>query len=105
MQTQFDNVSVIAKANVYFDGKVTSHTVLFQDGSKKTAGLIYPGSYNFGTGAPEKMEIIAGSCRVKLAGEEEWNCYAEGTFFKVPGDSSFDIEVIDGIAEYICSYE
>ncbi|MHB9036487.1 MAG: pyrimidine/purine nucleoside phosphorylase [Armatimonadota bacterium] len=105
MQTQFDNVSVIAKANVYFDGKVTSHAILFEDGSKKTIGMIYPGSYNFGTGAPEKMEIVAGSCRVKLAGESEWNTYSEGAFFKVPGDSSFDIEVSEGIAEYICSYE
>ena len=31
---KFDGVSVVTKANVYFDGKVVSHTVLFPDGSK-----------------------------------------------------------------------
>lgn len=102
--SQFDNVSVLCKANVYFDGKVVSHAVLFPDGSKKTIGLIYPGPYNFGTGAPERMEVVAGSCRVKLAGQEEWNAYGAGSFFDVPGNSSFDIAVDDGIMEYVCSY-
>jgi purine/pyrimidine-nucleoside phosphorylase len=102
---QFDDVSVVCKANVYFDGKVVSHTVVLKDGSKKTIGLIYPGSFTFNTGAPEKMEIIAGACRVKVAGEADWAGYPAGTFFRVPGSSSFDIEVGDGIAEYVCSFE
>ncbi len=101
---QFDKVSVLCKANVYFDGKVISHTVLFPDGTKKTIGLIYPGSYHFGTGAPERMELVAGSCTIKLAGQEAWTAYDAGTFFDVPGNSSFDIAVENGIMEYICSY-
>ena len=101
---QFDKVSVVAKANVYFDGKVVSHTVLFEGGVKKTVGLIYPGSFTFNTGAPEKMEIIAGSCRVKQANETAWKTYAAGTAFDVPGNSKFDIAVDSGIAEYICSF-
>ena len=40
MIEKFNNVSVKCKANVYFDGKVVSHTVLFPDGSRKTFGLI-----------------------------------------------------------------
>lgn len=103
--TQFDNVSVIAKANVYFDGKVVSHSIVFPDGSKKTLGLIYPGAFTFNTGAPERMDIISGNCRVKIAGEADWSSYSAGTFFKVPGNSSFEIAVDDGIAEYICSFE
>lgn len=105
MPDQFDNVSVICKANIYFDGKVVSHTVLFADGSRKTIGLIYPGSYRFNTGAPEKMEIISGACRARLAGETAWKDYPAGTFFRVPGSSSFEVEVAEGIAEYICSFE
>lgn len=101
---QFDNVSVVAKANVYFDGKVVSHTVLFAGGVKKTVGLIYPGSFTFNTGAPETMEIIAGTCRVKQANESEWKAYAAGTKFDVPGNSKFDIAVDSGIAEYVCSF-
>jgi uncharacterized protein YaiE (UPF0345 family) len=101
---QFDNVSVVAKANVYFEGKVVSHTVLFPGGVKKTVGLIYPGTFSFNTGAPEKMEIIAGVCRVKQAGSTAWQTYAAGTAFDVPGNSKFDIAVDSGIAEYICSF-
>jgi uncharacterized protein YaiE (UPF0345 family) len=100
----FENVSVAAKANVYFDGKVVSHTVIFPDGSKKTLGLIYPGTYTFNTGAPEEMKIIAGTCQARLAGVTGWTSYA-GTQFDVPGNSAFDITVESGIAEYICSFK
>ncbi len=101
---QFDSVSVITKANVYFDGKVVSHSVLFNDGSKKTLGLIYPGAFYFGTGAAEIMEIVAGSCSVKLKGESDWKTYTAGTRFQVPANSGFDIKVESGICEYICSF-
>lgn len=101
---KFDGVSVVTKANVYFDGKVVSHTVNFADGSKKTIGLIYPGSFTFTTGAPEVMEILAGACRYRLKGESAWRECAAGASFSVPGDSSFDIEVAGGIAEYVCSF-
>ena len=104
MQSRFEGVGVVCKANVYFDGKVVSHTVEFNDGTKKTLGLIYPGSYTFNTGAPEIMEITAGSCRAKVAGEDAWKEYAGGSSFNVPGNSSFVIEVSAGITEYICSF-
>ena len=105
LPAHFDNVRVIAKANVYFDGKVISHTLHTADGQKKTLGLIYPGTYNFGTDAPERMDITAGTCRVKLKGQADWTTYAAGSTFHVPGKSSFDIAVDSGIAEYICSFE
>ena len=101
---QFANVTVITKANIYFAGKVVSHTVQFADGSKKTIGLIYPGTFHFGTQATERMEISAGNCRVKLAGQANWKDYAAGQFFEVPTNSGFDIEVKAGICEYICSF-
>ena len=105
MPERFDDVSVICKANIYFEGKVISHTVLFKDGKKKTIGLIFPGAFRFNTDAPERMEITAGSCRVRQAGEGQWSPYPEGKFFKVPGKSSFEISVDDGILEYVCSFE
>jgi purine/pyrimidine-nucleoside phosphorylase len=101
----FANVEVLAKANVYFEGKVVSHTVVFADGSKKTLGLIYPGSFHFGTQAAERMEIIAGACRARLDGQTEWKAYSAGSDFRVPGSSGFTIAVESGIAEYICSFE
>jgi uncharacterized protein YaiE (UPF0345 family) len=101
---QFANVTVVTKANVYFDGKVVSHSVLFADGSKKTVGLIYPGAFHFGTKAAERMELVAGSARVKLHGRKAWKKYAAGQLFDVPANSGFDIEVKQGICEYICSF-
>ncbi|MFD0895608.1 pyrimidine/purine nucleoside phosphorylase [Luteolibacter ambystomatis] len=100
----FSNVTVDAKANVYFDGKVVSHTVRFDDGTKKTVGLIYAGEYHFGTGAPERMEIIAGECSVVLDGASETLKVAAGSHFDVAGNSGFTIHVAEGICEYVCSF-
>ena len=100
----FAGVTVVTKANVYFDGKVVSHTVLFADGSKKTIGLIYPGSFHFTTNAAEVMAIVAGVCRVRLRAESSWQQYPAGTSFPVAANSAFDIEVESGIAEYVCSF-
>jgi len=102
---KFENVTAIAKANVYFEGKVVSHSVILADGAKKTLGLIYPGEFHFGTDAPERMDITAGDCRVRLDGSSEWRDYGPGTHFRVPGKSGFDIAVTAGIAEYVCSFE
>jgi uncharacterized protein YaiE (UPF0345 family) len=101
---RFEGVSVAAKANIYFEGKVVSHVVEFPDGSKKTLGLIFPGEFRFDTGAPEVMEIVAGTALVRMGEDAQWKPYAAGTSFEVPGDSSFEIKVEDGIAEYVCSY-
>ncbi|WP_404424098.1 pyrimidine/purine nucleoside phosphorylase [Nibricoccus sp. IMCC34717] len=100
---KFSGVTVVTKANVYFDGKVVSHSVLFADGSKKTLGLIYPGSYHFGTAAAERMEIVAGACKVTLDGQTSVASYAAGTTFDVPANSGFTIEVAV-LTEYICSF-
>ena len=101
---EFPNVTVVVKANVYFDGKVVSHTLRFADGTKKTIGLIYPGEYHFGTDAPERMDIVAGACNVTLDGANDARDYSAGTSFDVPGKSGFTIRVAGGIAEYVCSF-
>jgi uncharacterized protein YaiE (UPF0345 family) len=102
--SEFRGVTAVAKANVYFDGKVVSHSVLFSDGSKKTLGLIYPGKYHFGTDKAERMEIVAGQCSVKLDGGGAVLSYSANQVFEVPAKSGFDIEVKSGICEYICSF-
>lgn len=102
--SSFEHVTVDAKANVYFDGKVVSHTIHLTDGSRKTLGLIYPGKYHFGTAAPERMEIIAGNCEVVLDGQTQTQSIEEGSAFDVPGNSGFTIHVSDCICEYICSF-
>ncbi|MEY5012316.1 MAG: hypothetical protein RLY69_31 [Verrucomicrobiota bacterium] len=102
--TSFSNVTVDSKANIYFDGRVVSHTVHFDDGSRKTLGLIYPGKYHFGTAAPERMEIIAGDCELVLDGTDKTLEVEAGSSFDVAGNSGFTITVKDGICEYICSF-
>ncbi|MCD6705215.1 MAG: pyrimidine/purine nucleoside phosphorylase [Thiobacillus sp.] len=101
---QFNNVSVVSKANVYFDGKCVSHSLTLADGSKKSVGVILPSTLTFNTGAPEIMETVAGSCRVKLAGESEWKAYGAGQSFCVPGNSSFEIEVAGEPYHYVCHF-
>lgn len=103
-QDRFEQVAVLKQGNVYFDGKCVSHTVLFADGSKKTVGVILPASLTFNTGAPEVMETVAGSCKVRLKGESTWTTYGPGEAFKVPGDSSFDIEVSGEPYHYVCYF-
>jgi uncharacterized protein YaiE (UPF0345 family) len=102
---QFADVTATCKANIYFDGKVTSHTIILADGSRKTLGLIYPGTYKFDTGVAEVMDIIAGTCRVRVADQETWQEYAAGDYFEVPGNAYFTIEVESGITEYVCSFK
>jgi uncharacterized protein YaiE (UPF0345 family) len=101
---EFRGVTALTKANVYFEGKVVSHTILFPDGSKKTLGLIYPGQYHFGTDKAERMELTSGQCTIKLDVASASATYGAGQAFDVPAKSGFDIKVESGICEYICSY-
>lgn len=101
---EFSSVTALAKANVYFDGKVVSHTIRFADGSRKTLGLIYPGTYHFGTEAAERMDITDGACDVVLDGKEASSRHAAGGYFEVPAKSGFTITVPEGICQYVCSF-
>jgi hypothetical protein len=101
--SQFDNVAVLKKANVYFDGKCVSHTVQFADGTRKSVGVILPATLTFNTGAPEIMETVAGSCRYRLRGGD-WQHAAAGESFQVPGNSAFDIEVSGEPYHYVCHF-
>ncbi len=101
--SEFTNVTVVREANMYFDGKVTSRTVLFPDGTKKTLGIMMPGDYEFGTEAPELMEILAGELDVKLPGSDDWQEIKGGESFDVAGNASFQLK-IKTITDYCCSY-
>ncbi len=100
---EFSNVTIVKKANVYFDGKVTSRTVLFANGEKKTLGIMLPGEYEFSTGDKEIMEVLGGSMDVKLPGETAFKTYREGDSYEVAAKSSFKL-VLREVADYCCSY-
>ncbi|MGA9666582.1 MAG: pyrimidine/purine nucleoside phosphorylase [Gallionella sp.] len=101
--SQFDNVSVVKKGNVFFDGKCVSHSVLFADGSRKTVGVILPSTLTFNVSTPELMEITSGTCRVKIGDEPEFKAYAAGDKFAVAANSRFVIEAKD-VVNYVCSF-
>jgi uncharacterized protein YaiE (UPF0345 family) len=101
--SEFTNVTVVKKANIYFDGKVSSRTVIFADGSRKTLGVLLPGEYTFNTEAKELMEIQAGLMEVQVAGETAWRTVKGGESFEVPAKSSFTMRV-QQVSDYICSF-
>ncbi len=101
--TDHITAKIATRANVYFDGRCVSHSIELPDGSKKSVGVILPSSITFNTDAPEVMELVAGSCRVKLPGSTAWVNYVGGQSFSVPAKSAFDIEVTDAL-HYVCHF-
>lgn len=101
--SEFENVTVVKKANVYFDGKVTSRSVIFPDGTKKTLGIMQPGEYEFSTGDAEIMEIMSGELEVSLPGVKGWKAVKGGESFEVPANSKFIMKV-KKLSDYCCSF-
>lgn len=101
--SELSNVTVVREANIYFNGAVASHTVLFADGTKKTLGVMQPGEYTFNTGAAELMEILSGELDLQLAGENGWRRIGGGHSFEVPANSSFTMKV-QTVSDYCCSF-
>lgn len=100
---EFNHVTVVKKANIYFDGKVTSRTVLFEDGNRKTLGIILPGRYEFGTEDKEHMKVLAGRIDVLLPGCDAWASYGAGQTFDIPAHCKFQVSA-DVVSDYCCSY-
>ncbi len=100
--SEFKNVNVVKQANVYFDGKVNSRTIIFADGTKKTLGFMQPGEYTFNTADPELMEILAGELEVQLPGSD-WQTVKGGESFNVPANASFTMKVTSP-SDYCCSF-
>lgn len=101
--SKFENVTVVKAANVYFDGKVTSRTVGFASGEKKTLGIMLPGEYKFSTGKKEIMEILSGTVEILLPGSQTWQTITGGESFEVVANAAFDIKVLT-VTDYCCSY-
>jgi uncharacterized protein YaiE (UPF0345 family) len=100
--SKLQNVSVVKKANIYYDGKVTSRTVELADGSIQSLGIMLPGEYTFGTNEAEIMEIMSGELDIKLP-NEEWKTLSTPETFNVGANSSFDLK-IKTVTDYCCSY-
>jgi len=101
--SQFDHVSVVRQANIYFEGKVTSRTVLFADGTHKTLGIMLPGQFEFGTEQKEVMEILSGHLKILLPGKSDWLEINGMGVFTVPEHAKFKLDVFS-VTDYCCSY-
>jgi uncharacterized protein YaiE (UPF0345 family) len=101
--SEFTNVTVIKEANTYFDGKVTSRSVVFPDGTEKTLGIMLPGEYQFNTDDKEIMEILSGDLEVLLPEAEGWQTIKGGESFEVPAHSKFSLK-IKTLTDYCCSF-
>ena len=101
--SQFENVTVVKKVNSYFDGNVTSRTVIFPDGSKQSLGVMLPGEYEFGTDSKEIMEIMSGGLEVLLPNTSDWQTITGGQSFEVPASSKFQLKIKE-LTDYCCSY-
>ena len=103
IQRKLKGVTVETKANIYWDGKVTSRTCYREDGSKFTLGIITAGAYTFDVGDRELVWLIAGHAEILLPNEGEWKQVSAPGCFEVIADSSYQIRT-DGIVEYLCDY-
>jgi uncharacterized protein YaiE (UPF0345 family) len=101
--SEFTNVTVVKKCNIYYGGQVSSRSVFFADGSKKTLGVMQPGEYEFSTETVEIMEILSGELKWQLQGEHEWKKVVGGESFEVPANSVFLIKV-PVVTDYCCSF-
>tara|TARA_B100000212_G_C27180112_1_gene449963 strand:+ start:18 stop:335 length:318 start_codon:yes stop_codon:yes gene_type:complete len=99
----YKNVDVTKVANIYFEGKVISRNIFFEDGSKKTIGVMLAGEYEFNTVSREVLEIISGELKFKVDNNDDWELIKKGMSFKVPKNSSFKVKVMK-LVNYICSY-
>ncbi|MBK1717542.1 pyrimidine/purine nucleoside phosphorylase [Thiocystis violacea] len=101
--SEFTHVTVTKAANIYFDGGVTSRTLIFPDGQRKTLGIMQPGEFEFGTQAAELMEILSGELDVQLPGAEGWRRIQGGESFEVPANAKFTVRVLS-LTDYCCSF-
>lgn len=88
--------------NTYFDGGVQS-LGFERRGRRATVGVIEPGTYHFGTDAPERMTVISGELEALLPGRDVWCTYAQGTSFEIDGDSAFDVRA-SAASAYLCEF-
>ena len=99
---EIQNATITKEANIYYDGKVTSRTIVLEDGSTQSLGIMLPGDYTFGTDLAEIMEIMSGELEIKLP-NENWKVLNTPETFNVPANSSFDLK-IKKVTDYCCSY-
>jgi uncharacterized protein YaiE (UPF0345 family) len=100
---ELNHITITKKANIYYDGKVTSRSIILEDGSKQSLGIMQIGEYTFATQEAEIMEIMSGELEIRLPNESEFKTLTTPETFEVPANSSFELK-IHSVTDYCCSY-
>lgn len=82
---KLSNLEVMTKANVYWDGKVTSRTFFTADGEKHTLGIITAGTYTFGVGDREIVTLTRVKWRSSALWDADWVKFAAPQEFEIQG--------------------
>ncbi|RXK13885.1 hypothetical protein CP965_00090 [Halarcobacter mediterraneus] len=99
----FNNVSIAKEANILFDGNITSRSITFEDGSKKTLGIMLPGEYELNTVNKAIIDINSGVLEVMLPAED-WVKYVAPATIEISQNSKYKLRVTS-LVDYCCSFE
>jgi len=99
---EFNNVSIAKAANILFDGNITSRTIVFEDNTRKTLGIMLAGEYELNTVHKEVMDIQRGVLEVMLPAQD-WVRYEGPASFEIQANSKFKLRV-HSLVDYCCSF-
>lgn len=96
----YNNVTIRKKPNIFYEGRVCSWTIILNDGSKKSLGIMLPGEYEFKPPADEIMEFMTGEADIQLPGDSWVKVYSNDKF-QIAANTSFKVRV-KTLTEYCC---
>lgn len=98
----FNNISIAKEANILYDGNITSRSIVFENGSKKTLGIMLPGEYALTTVNKAIIEIHSGTLQVMLPAED-WVEYVAPASVEISQNSKYKLKVTS-LVDYCCSF-
>lgn len=99
----FNNVNIAQEANILYDGNITSRSISFSDGKKKTLGIMLPGEYELNTVNKAVIVINSGVLEVMLPAED-WVEYVAPASIEIAQNSKYKLRVTS-LVDYCCSFE
>jgi len=100
---EFSNISIAKEANILYNGNITSRSITFSDGSKKTLGIMLAGEYELNTVNKSIIDINSGTLEVMLPAED-WVEYVGPASIEIAQNSKYKLRVTS-LVDYCCSFE
>lgn len=99
---EFKNITIAKEANILYDGNITSRSITFENGSKKTLGIMLPGEYELTTVNKTVIDINSGVLNVMLPAED-WVEYVAPASIEISQNSKYKLKVTS-LVDYCCSF-